>query len=35
MTRIHRRSVKKKKKKNVNELDNQDGVVTQLQPGIL
>ena len=34
MTRIHRITIQKKKK-NLNDLDNHDGVITHLEPDIL
>jgi len=35
VARIHRRSIQKKKKKDVNDPDNHDGMITQLEPDIL
>ena len=36
MARIHKRIIKKKKKKkNLNDPDNHDGVITHLEPGML
>ena len=35
MARIHRRTVKKKKKKELHDPDNHDSVITHLEPGIL
>ena len=35
MTRIHRRTIQKKKKKDINDPDNHDGVITHLEPDIL
>ena len=35
MASIHRRSIEKEKKKNLNDLDNHDGVITHLEQDIL
>ena len=35
MARIHRRTIQKKKKKNLNDPDNHDVVITHLEPDIL
>ena len=35
MARIHRRTVKKKKIKDIHQPDNEDGVITHLEPDIL